>query len=82
VGESKGWGRWSRPAILGLTIVGVTAGHMAVPVTRQVPHDLFVRLYYLPIALGGVWFGLRGGWRRGPHHGLYLPHILVSTMAI
>jgi len=78
VGESKGWGRWSRPAILGLTIVGVTAGHMAIPVTRQVPHDLFVRLYYLPIALGGVWFGLWGGLgAAGFITALYLPHILV-----
>ena len=77
MGESKGWGRWSRPAILGLTIVGVTAGHMAVPVTRQVPHDLFVRLYYLPIALGGVWFGLWGGLAAaGFITALYLPHIL------
>ncbi|RPI00231.1 MAG: sensor histidine kinase, partial [Zetaproteobacteria bacterium] len=59
--ESRGRRRWSRPVFLGLMIVGVTAGHMLVPVTRQVPHDLVVRLFYLPIALGGAWFGLWGG---------------------
>jgi signal transduction histidine kinase len=77
VGESKGWLRWSRPAIVGLIVLGVTAGHMAVPVARQVPHDLLVRLYYLPIALGGAWFGLWGGLGTASLIVLvYLPHIL------
>jgi signal transduction histidine kinase len=58
-------------------ILGVTAGHMAVPVTRQVPHDLLVRLFYLPIALGGVWFGLWGGLGTASLITLvYLPHIV------
>ena len=76
--RSKRWHRWSRPAILVLMVLGVTAGHMTVPVTRQVPHDLFVRLYYLPIALGGTWFGLWGGLgTAGLITLVYLPHILV-----
>jgi two-component system sensor histidine kinase HydH len=61
VDTAKGWRRWSRPAILVLIVLGVTAGHVSIPVTRQVAHDLLVRLYYLPIALGGAWFGLWGG---------------------
>jgi len=75
--KTNGWRRWSRPAILALMVLGVTAGHMTVPVTRQVPHDLFVRLYYLPIALGGAWFGLWGGLgTAGLITLVYLPHIL------
>ncbi len=74
----RGWGRWFRPTVLGLLIAGVLTGHMLVPVTRQVPHDLFIRLYYLPIALGGVWFGLWGGLgTAGLITLLYLSHILL-----
>ena len=75
---ARRWTRWSRPAIVGAMILGVTTGHMLVPVTRQVPHDLLVRLYYLPIALAGAWFGLWGGLAAaGLIAALYLPHILV-----
>jgi len=39
---------------------------------------LFIRLYYVPIALGGVWFGLRGGLGAAAVVLLvYLPHILL-----
>ena len=80
VDESKGWRRWSRPAALVLMVLGVTVGHMAVPVTRQVSHDLLVRLYYLPIALGGAWFGLWGGLgTAGLVTLVYLPHILLVS---
>lgn len=64
--------------MLVLIVLGVTAGHMSVPVTRQVAHDIFVRLYYLPIALGGAWFGLWGGLgTAGLITLVYLPHILL-----
>ncbi|HEX7550308.1 MAG TPA: ATP-binding protein, partial [Candidatus Methylomirabilis sp.] len=75
-GES-GQGRWFRRSVLGLLIAGVLTGHLLIPAAHQVPHDLFIRLYYLPIALGGVWFGLWGGLgTAGLITLLYLPHIL------
>ncbi len=75
---TKGWRRWSRPAVLAVVVLGVTAGHMSVPVTHPVAHDLFVRLYYLPIALGGAWFGLWGGLgTAGLITLFYLPHVLL-----
>jgi signal transduction histidine kinase len=78
VSVSPDRGRLFRPALLGLIVIGVTAGHMAVPVARQVPHDLLVRLYYLPIALGGAWFGLWGGLgTAGLVTLVYLPHIVL-----
>jgi signal transduction histidine kinase len=75
-GES-GQGRWFRRSVLGLLIAGVLTGHVLIPVAHLVPHDLFIRLYYLPIALGGVWFGLWGGLgTAGLITLVYLPHIL------
>ncbi len=66
-----------RLLVLAGAILFVTVGHFLVPVSRQVLHDIFIRLYYLPIALGGVWFGLRGGLgTAGTITALYLPHVL------
>ncbi len=70
--------RWIRPAILIAAVALVTLGHVLTPVNHQVQHDIFVRLYYLPITLGGLWYGLRGGLGTA---GLiilaYLPHVLM-----
>jgi signal transduction histidine kinase len=57
----------------------VTIGHLMTPVARQVQHDVFVRLYYLPIALGGAWFGLMGGLgTAGLISLIYLPHVAMA----
>lgn len=69
--------RW-RLLVLASAILLVTVGHFVIPVNRQVPHDIFIRLYYLPISLGGVWFGLRGGLgAAGIITALYMPHVLL-----
>jgi len=47
--------------LLAGAILVAAAGHLVVPGNRRIPHDLIVRLAYLPIVLGGIWFGLRGG---------------------
>ena len=74
----RGRHRWFQASIIGFLVVGVTIGHALVPVTRQVPHDLVVRLYYLPVALGGAWFGLWGGLGTAVLVTMfYLPHILL-----
>ncbi len=70
-------GQWVRPAILVAAIMGVTIGHLLTPLDRQVQHDILVRLYYLPIALGGLWYGLRGGMGAAGLITLaYLPHVV------
>ncbi len=69
--------QWIRPTILAGAIVGVTIAHLQTPLGRQVQHDILVRLYYLPIALGGLWYGLRGGvGAAGLVTLVYLPHII------
>lgn len=42
-------------------IVGITLLHYMTPLAKPVLHDIFQRLYYLPIILAAFWFGLKGG---------------------
>jgi signal transduction histidine kinase len=59
-------------------IAVVTIGHVLTPLSRQSQHDVLVRLYYFPIALGGLWFGLKGGLGAAALITLvYLPHVLA-----
>jgi signal transduction histidine kinase len=68
---------WIRPAGLCTVILLVTIAHLLTPVGRQIQHDILVRLYYLPIALGGLWYGLRGGLgAAGLITLVYLPHVI------
>jgi two-component system sensor histidine kinase HydH len=70
--------RWVRPVALVGLVAAVTIAHLLTPVSRTVQHDVFVRLYYLPIVLGGVWYGLAGGiGTAGLIILVYLPHILL-----
>jgi signal transduction histidine kinase len=67
--------RW---AILVALSLALAISHLLVPVHRQVFHDVIVRLYYLPVALGGVWFGMLGGvGAAGLIALIYVPHILL-----
>ncbi len=68
---------WIRPAGLCTGILLVSIAHLLTPVGRQIQHDILVRLYYLPIALGGLWYGLRGGLgTAGLITLVYLPHVI------
>jgi two-component system, NtrC family, sensor histidine kinase HydH len=72
------WRRWARPAVLVGLVAAVTIAHLLTPVSKTVQHDVFVRLYYLPIVLGGVWYGLAGGiGTAGLICLVYLPHVLI-----
>jgi signal transduction histidine kinase len=56
----------------------ITVGHDLTPISRHTQHDILVRLYYIPIALGGLWFGLKGGLgAAGLITLVYLPHVLM-----
>ena len=50
-----------RLGILVFLIVGITALHYLTTLRMAQFHDIYRRLYYIPIVLGGLWFTLRGG---------------------
>jgi two-component system sensor histidine kinase HydH len=50
-----------RVAIIAAIVLAVTILHYATKSQHLSYHDFLQRLYYLPIILGGLWFGLRGG---------------------
>jgi signal transduction histidine kinase len=59
-------------------VAAISVGHDLTPISRQSQHDILVRLYYFPIALGGLWLGLAGGLgTAGLITVVYLPHVLA-----
>ena len=42
-------------------VVVITAMHYLTSTTMHQYHDIYRRLYYIPIILGGLWFTVRGG---------------------
>jgi signal transduction histidine kinase len=53
--------------------------HYLTPLRYHFYHELFSRLYYFPIFLGGFWFGLRGGILASLVVTLvYLPHLVFG----
>jgi len=67
-----------RLVVLIALTVGVTALHYLTATEREALHDIYRRLYYIPIVLGGLWFCLRGGIALSIFASLlYLPHIFL-----
>lgn len=67
------WG-WAVPALL---IVAISIAHYTASASVHIPHDIFRRLYYLPIILAAFTYGLRGGVAAALATTLcYLPHAL------
>lgn len=58
--------------VLAITVMVlvVSAFHYTTQIEHGVLHDIYRRMYYIPIALGSVWFGLRGG--------ILIPLIIVA----
>jgi signal transduction histidine kinase len=68
-----------RILILGVFITGISLFHYLTPLHVAYLHDIFQRLYYLPIILAALWFGLRGGLACSLIVSLvYAPHILFQ----
>ena len=56
----------------------VAALHFLTPVDRLVLHQIYQRLYYIPIILASLWFGWRGGLGAALAASLsYIPHIAL-----
>ena len=54
-----------RIGVLAALILGITALHYFTGTDQHYYHDIYRRLYYLPIVLAGLWFALRGGVAAG-----------------
>jgi len=52
----------ARPLILVFFVIGISLLHYLTPLQLPYMHDIFQHLYYLPIILVALWFGLRGGF--------------------
>jgi signal transduction histidine kinase len=67
-----------REAILGAMIAAVSAAHYATGAQHILLHNVYQRLYYIPVLLACAWHGLRGGLVvAGVCAGLYAPHIIL-----
>jgi signal transduction histidine kinase len=68
-----------RIGLLAVSIVGISLLHYLTPLHLPVLHDIFQRLYYIPIIFAAFWFGLRGGLSASIIVSLlYAPHILFQ----
>lgn len=69
----------SASAAIILLIVLITIAHYTMSHSIIYMHDISRRLYYLPIILGGLWFGKRGGvYTAAAITILYFPHALFA----
>jgi two-component system, NtrC family, sensor histidine kinase HydH len=68
-----------RLIILALFIIVISSLHYFTPLRLPYLHDIFQRLYYLPIILAALWFGFRGGLLCSILVSIaYAPHILYQ----
>lgn len=64
--------------LLGGSILLVSALHFLTPVENFVLHQIYQRLYYIPIILAAFWYGWHGGLGAALLSSLsYLPHIVL-----
>ncbi len=64
--------------LVGLILL-ITSLHYLTTTHRDEYHDIYRRLYYIPIVLGGMWYSLRGGMLTAACITiLYIPHVLIQ----
>ena len=65
--------------IVAIILFVITALHYFTPIRDKQLHDMFRRLYYIPIIIGSFWFGIRGGVSIPVLAGfLFAPHVLFQ----
>jgi len=74
----NGW-RLFRIGLLAVLIIGISLVHYFTPLHHPALHDIFQRLYYIPIILAAFWYGLRGGLLISILVSiLYIPHVVFQ----
>ncbi|MEZ5352902.1 MAG: ATP-binding protein [Bryobacteraceae bacterium] len=69
----------TRFALIAAGIVLASAGHYLTPPDVLLWHNIFQRLYYLPIVLAGITFGWVGGLAVAACSSIcYIPHIIMA----
>ncbi len=69
---------WLQIFCIGGAIIFVTVLHVLTPLDRLVLHEVYQRLYYIPIIVAAVLFGLRGGLAASLFASLaYIPHVAL-----
>jgi two-component system, NtrC family, sensor histidine kinase HydH len=64
-------------------VLVLSAGHYAAPTHDPFWHDLFRRLYYLPIIVAAFRYGLRGGLVAAATISvIFLPHVLMTRVML
>ena len=67
-----------RIAVLAALVAGVSLGHYLTPPEHFLLHNVYQRLYYIPVLLACAWFGLAGGLAPAAVSAVsYMPHILL-----
>jgi signal transduction histidine kinase len=68
-----------RVGALVLLVAAISTLHYATSPTRVVQHEVFQRLYYVPIILAGYWYGVSGGVLIAILTSIvYVPHIQMA----
>ena len=68
-----------RIALLLLFVVGISMLHYLTPLHLPYLHDIYQRLYYLPIIMSALWYGFRGGLFCAIFVSIvYAPHLLFQ----
>lgn len=68
-----------RPTLLLMSVIGISLLHYLTPLQLHYLHDIFQRLYYLPIIMAAFWYGFRGGLACAILVSVvYAPHILFQ----
>lgn len=73
------YNRSLRIAIIVVMVTVITVLHYVTNIHDARMHDIYRRLYYLPIVLSGLWFGLRGGLITALSVSvLFIPHVIFQ----
>ena len=68
---------WKQLALVTGLVLTFSILHYMTPASRPILHDVWRKMYFVPILLAAFWFGLRGGLITSVVISvIYLPHVL------